>query len=316
MKRFLVIGAFGQVGSELIPYLQKKFGDKYVIAVGHQKVSNKFKVIIEKGDVLDQKTIIKLVKKYKITDIINLASYLSVKSEFDPQGAWQVNLIGLKNVLDIAKDFNLQVFWPSSIAVFGPTTPKINTPQNTIIEPITMYGLTKRAGELLCQYYFLKYNVDVRSVRYPGLLDYKTPPSQGTTEYAKWIFYHAIEKDQYLCPLKPDTTLPMMYMNDAIEATVKIIEAPKKKITIRTSYNLAGFSFSPRQLADEIKKYQPSFKIQYQIDQKIQQIANSWPQSINDQKAKDDWGHKVKFDFHQTVKILYENIKKIVKKNE
>lgn len=315
MKKFLVIGAFGQIGTELVPALQKKYGDKNVIAMGHKTITDKFQAIVEQGDVLNPKKVITVIKKYKITDIVNFASYLSVKSELDPQGAWQVNLIGLKNVLDIAKEFKIQVFWPSSIAVFGPTTPKVNTPQDTVIEPTTMYGLTKRAGELLCQYYFQKYNVDVRSVRYPGLLDYKTPPSQGTTEYAKWIFYHAIEKGEYLCPLKPETILPMMYMEDAIIATIKLIESPKEKITIRSSYNLASFSFSPEDLAKEIKKYLPNFKISYKIDPTIQKIASSWPQSIDDQQARKDWGHQPKFNFQKTVKILFENIKKIVKKN-
>lgn len=314
MKKFLIIGAFGQIGTELVPALQKKYGHDNVIALAHKVTTNKFQAIVEKGDVLDPKKISAIIDKYQITDVVNFASYLSVKSELDPQGAWQVNLLGLKNTLDIAKEKKIQLFWPSSIAAFGPTTPKINTPQETIIEPTTMYGVTKRAGELLCQYYFLKYDVDVRSVRYPGLLDYKTPPSQGTTEYAKWIFYHALEKNQYSCPLKPETTLPMMYMEDAIEATIKIIEAPKKAIKVRTSYNLYSFSFSPQELAQEIKKYLPRFKISYQVDENIQKIADSWPKSIDDQQARKDWGHKPKFNFQKTVKILLENIKKIIKK--
>ena len=316
MKKFLVIGAFGQIGTQLVPALQKEYGEDNVVAMGHQKITDKFQAIVEKGDVLDPKKIVEIIKKYQITDIVNLASYLSVKSEIDPQGAWQVNLLGLKNILDIAKEAKCQVFWPSSIAVFGPTTPKINTPQDTVIEPTTMYGLTKRAGELLCQYYFLKYQVDVRSVRYPGLLDYQTPPSQGTTEYAKWIFYHALEKGKYSCPLKPDTTLPMMYMEDAITSTIKIIKAPKKSIKIRTSYNLHSFSFSPAQLYKELKKYLPNFIIEYQVDEKIQKIADSWPQSIDDHQAQKDWGHQPKFNFQKTVKILFENIKKIVHENE
>jgi nucleoside-diphosphate-sugar epimerase len=309
-KKFLVIGAFGQIGSELVPALAEKYGKENVVAMGHKKIQEQIPAQIEQGDVLDRNTIVNIVKKYQITHLVNLASFLSVKSEIDPQGAWQVNMVGLKNVLDIAKDFHLSVFWPSSIAVFGPTTPKVNTPQDTIIEPTTMYGITKRAGELLCQYYFKKYSVDVRSVRYPGLLDYKTPPSQGTTEYAKWIFYHAIEKGEYQCPLRADTTLPMMYMEDAIEATIKLIEAPTENITIRTSYNLAAFSFSPAQLANEIKKYLPHFNISYQIDPQIQAIADSWPQSIDDSKARQDWEHKIKYSFEKTVQILYQGIKK------
>lgn len=316
MKKFLVIGAFGQIGTELVPALQKEFGDKNVVALGHQKITNKFQVIVEKGNILNPKKLVEIIKKYQITDIVNLASYLSIKSELNPQGAWQVNLLGLKNILDIAKELKLQVFWPSSIAVFGLTTPKINTPQDTVIEPTTMYGLTKRAGELLCQYYFLKYEVDVRSVRYPGLLDYKTPPSQGTTEYAKWIFYHALEKGKYTCPLKPDTTLPMMYMEDAINSTIKIIKAPNNLIKVRTSYNLQSFSFSPQELAKELKKYLPHFKIQYDVDETIQKIADSWPKSIDDHHAREDWGHQPEFNFQKTVKILWENIEKIINKYE
>lgn len=314
-QRVLIIGAFGQIGTELTLALAKILSKKNLVAMGHTKIDKDFPAIIEKGDVLQPKIIVDIIKKYQINTVINLASYLSVKSEADPHGAWQVNLIGLKNVLDIAKDYQLKVFWPSSIAVFGPTTPKLKTPQNTIIEPTTMYGLTKRAGELLCQYYYLKYSVDVRSIRYPGILDYKTPPSMGTTEYAKWMFYHAIKKGHYLCPLRSDTVLPMMYIEDAIISTIKIIMAEKDKIKIRTSYNLAAFSFSPKELAQEIKKFLPHFKIKYQIDKNIQKIADSWPKSIDDSHARTDWGHKVNFDFYKTVKILFENIKKKLKNN-
>lgn len=309
-EKFLIIGAFGQIGSQLVPTLQKRYGWENVIAVGHSLIPKNFDGIIEISSVLETKKIAQIIKKYKITTIINLASYLSVKSEINPDGAFETNLLGLKNTLDLAKDYNLKLFWPSSIAVFGPTTPKENTPQHTIIEPTTMYGLTKRSGELLCQYYFLKWGVDVRSVRYPGLLDYKTPPSQGTTEYAKWMLYQAIEKGQYQCPLRKDTMLPMMYMEDAISSTIKIIEAPKEKITIRTSYNLAAFSFSPEMLFKEIKKYLPNFKLTYKIDSQIQKIADSWPHSIDDSYAKKDWGHKIEFDFSKTVKVLFNNIKK------
>ncbi|MFN4212944.1 MAG: NAD-dependent epimerase/dehydratase family protein, partial [Microgenomates group bacterium] len=245
------------------------------------------------------------------------ASFLSVKSELDPEGAFQTNLLGLKNTLDLAKEYHLKVFWPSSIAVFGPTTPKNNTPQDTIIEPTTMYGLTKRAGELLCQYYFLKWGVDVRSLRYPGLLDYKTPPSQGTTEYAKWIFYEAIKKNSYECPIKAQTRLPMMYMEDAINATIKLINTAKEKVKIRTSYNLFAFSFTPQELAEEIKTYLPNFKINYKINPQIQNIADSWPQTIDDSAARQDWGWQPKYDFKKTVKLMFEGIKKIIEnKNE
>lgn len=308
-EKFLVVGAFGQIGSELVPTLQKYFGKKNVVAVGHSYIPENFDGIAEKGSVLEPKKLAQTIDKYKTNILINFASFLSVKSENDPQGAFQTNLLGLKNTLDIAKEKNLKVFWPSSIAVFGPTTPKEKTPQDTIIEPTTMYGVTKRAGELLCQYYFLKWGIDVRSVRYPGLLDYKTPPSAGTTEYAKYIFYEGIKNNFYQCPLKEDTMLPMMYMEDAIEATIKIITTSKEKIKVRTSYNLAAFSFSPKMIADELKKYLPQFKIVYKVDPQIQKIADSWPKSIDDSKAKKDWGWQPKFSFERTVKIMFENIK-------
>lgn len=309
-QKFLVIGAFGQIGSELVPTLQKKFGEENVIAVGHSRIPKNFPGIVEKASVLEPKKIASLIKKYQINILINFASFLSVKSELDPEGAFQTNLLGLKNTLDLSKEFKIKIFWPSSIAVFGPTTPKNNTPQQTIIEPTTMYGVTKRAGELLCQYYFLKWGVDVRSLRYPGLLDYKTPPSQGTTEYAKYMFYEGIKNNFYQCPLRKETMLPMMYMEDAINATINLIEADPKRITVRTSYNLAAFSFSPEMLVNELKKYLPKLKVTYKIDPQIQKIADSWPKSINDEIAKKDWGWQPKFSFEKTVEIMFKEIKK------
>ncbi len=313
-EKFLVIGAFGQIGSELTAVLKRIYGENQVVAVGHTTIPEDYQGIAVKASILNPEEIAALVKKFQITTIINLASFLSVKSEIDPDGAFATNLLGLKNTLDLAKEFHLKVFWPSSIAVFGPTTPKNNTPQSTIIEPTTMYGLTKRAGELLCQYYFLKWGVDVRSLRYPGLLDYKTPPSQGTTEYAKWIFYEAIKKNLYQCPLREDTNLPMMYMEDAILATIKILDTQAKKIKIRTSYNLYAFSFTPKQLALKIKKFLPDFSISYKINPQIQTIADSWPQTIDDSKAREDWGWQPKYDFDETVSIMFSGIKKIIEK--
>jgi nucleoside-diphosphate-sugar epimerase len=314
-EKFLVIGAFGQVGNELVPTLQKYFGKESVVAVDNRKIKPDFEAKIEIASVLNKKAILKLVEKYKINFIINLASLLSVKSEMVPEKAFSINLLGLKNTLDIARDKKLKIFWPSSIAVFGPTTPKENTPQETIITPTTMYGITKRAGELLCQYYYLKWKVDVRSLRYPGLLDWKTEPSTGTTEYVKHMFYEGIRKNFYQCPLKPDTKLPMMYIKDAILATIKLIKAKSEKIKVRTSYNLASFSFSPNDLYQELKKYLPNFKIEYKINPQIQRIADSWPRSIDDERAKKDFGWKPKYSFEETVKIMYENIKKKLKNN-
>jgi len=313
-EKFLVVGAFGQVGTELVPFLQKHFGKNSVVAVDNRKIKPNFKAKIEIASVLNKKAISRLVEKYKITWIVNLASLLSVKSETVPEKAFSINLLGLKNTLEIAKDKKIKLFWPSSIAVFGPTTPKEKTPQDTIVEPTTMYGITKRAGELLCQYYYLKWGVDVRSLRYPGLLDYKTEPSMGTTEYVKHMFYQGIKNNFYECPLKPNTTLPMMYMEDAILATIKLILAKPEKIKVRTSYNLASFSFAPKDLFEELKKYLPKLKVKYKVDPKIQKIANSWPKSIDDSRAQKDWGWKPKYSFEETVKIMYENIKRKLEK--
>lgn len=309
MNKILVTGAFGQIGTELVSTLSKKFGPESIVAMGHTNYPKDYKGIFESGEIIDINFLEQIITKHKIDTVFHLAAYLSVKSEMDPQGAWDVNVIGLKNVLDMAAKFNLQMFWPSSIAVFGPTTPRQNTPQIVPIEPTTMYGVAKLTGESLCHYYHLKYGVDVRSVRYPGLLDYKTPPSLGTTEYAKEIFWKAIKDKKYLVPLKADTTMPMMFMLDAIRATIAIMQAPSSQIKIRTSYNLAAFSFSPQELYEEIKKYVPDLQIKYQ-ETEIQKIADSWPQSIDDSKARADWNWQPKYSFSELVREMYNNIKK------
>ena len=309
MKKILVTGAFGQIGSELVPSLQQKYGVENVVAMGHSNYPENYQGPFEKGEITDTTFLQNLVKKYQIDTVFHLAAYLSVKSEMDPQGAWEVNVIGLKRILDLAVENKLQVFWPSSIGVFGPTTPRQNTPQITPIEPTTMYGVAKLTGESLCHYYFLKYGVDVRSVRYPGLLDYKTPPSLGTTEYAKEIFWKAIKERKYTVPLKADTTMPMMFMMDAIRATIGIMEAPSQSIKIRTSYNLAAFSFSPEELYREILKFVPYLEIEYK-ETETQKIADSWPQTIDDSRAREDWGWQAKYSFSELVKEMYENIKK------
>lgn len=315
MKKILVTGAFGQIGSELVPSLQQKYGANNVVAMGHANYPKDYTGPFEKGEITDSAFLEGVIKKYQIDTVFHLAAYLSVKSEMDSQGAWEVNVIGLKNVLDIAVKDKLQVFWPSSIAVFGPTTPKQNTPQVTPIEPTTMYGVGKLTGESLCHYYYLKYGLDVRSVRYPGLLDYKTPPSLGTTEYAKEIFWKAIKEKKYTVPLRANTTMPMMFMLDAIRATIGIMEAPAEKIKVRTSYNLAAFSFSPQELYELIKKYVPDLEIEYQ-ETEIQKIADSWPQSIDDSQARADWGWQPKYSLEELVKEMYENIKSQIEKNE
>lgn len=308
MKKILVTGAFGLVGSDLIPQLQKKHGSDSVVALGRETIDPNFQGILEQGDVRDADLMASLIKKYNIGQIYHLAGLLSAGGEKQPALAWEVNVNGLRYVLDLAKEHNLQVFWPSSIAAFGPTTPKKNVPQNTVLEPTTMYGVTKVTGELLCQYYFLRYGVDVRSLRYPGLNGYKAKPGDGTTEYAIHIFYGLIKDNSYECFLKDDARLPMMYMDDAIKGTIDLMEADKDKISVRTSYNFSAIDFTPAELVAEIKKISPDFKIAYKPDMR-QKIAESWPQSIDDSTAKNDWGWQPSFDLHKMTLALYEGVK-------
>ena len=264
MKKVLVTGAFGLVGTELVAALQQKYGKENVVAAAHSKTPSDFDGILEQADVTEKGKLLELVKKYDIDTVYHLAGILSVGSEKNPSLAWEVNLNGLKNVLDVAIEEKLKIFWPSSIAAFGPTTPKENTPQHTVLEPTTIYGVAKVSGELLCQYYFNRYGVDVRSLRYPGLNGWKADPGDGTTEYAIHIFYAALKEGKYVCPLKPGTYLPMMYMDDAISGTIQLMDADPSKLTVRTSYNFAGISFSPDELAAEIKKLIPDFSVTYE----------------------------------------------------
>lgn len=311
-EKILVTGPFGLVGSNLIPELQEKFGKDNIIALGHRNIPKDFSGVIEHGDVVDKNKLKEVIKKHQITQIYHLASLMSAAGEKNPNLAWEVNMGGLKNVLDFSVENKIKVFWPSSIAVFGPTTPRQNTPQHTILEPTTMYGVTKLAGELLCQYYFLKYGLDVRSLRYPGLLSYKAQPGDGTTEYAIWIFYGAIKEKKYQCFLKEDATLPMMYMGDAVRATLQLMDAPAEKIRVRTSYNLSAISFSPKEIVSEIKKYVPEFECSYQPDFR-QKIADSWPKIIDDGAARKDWDWKHEFDLTRMTKEMLEGIKGKIK---
>lgn len=308
MKKILVTGAFGLVGSDLVPELQKKYGQANVIALSRETVDLNFSGVVEKGDVRDGQLMAELVKKHDIGQIYHLAGLLSVGGEKQPDLAWEVNVNGLKHVLDLAKDHNLQVFWPSSIAAFGPTTPKQAVPQHTILEPATIYGVTKVTGELLCQYYFSRYGVDVRSLRYPGLNGYKAKPGDGTTEYAIHIFYGLIQDNYYSCFLQEDARLPMMYMDDAIAGTIALMEAPKSAITVRTSYNFSAISFTPAELYQEIKKFAPDFKVDFKPDQR-QQIAQGWPQTIDDSQARQDWGWNHQYDLTKMTQALYEGVK-------
>jgi len=292
--KILVTGAAGQIGSDLVPALKKKFGNEKVIGVD----------LID-FDATNKEKLEKCIKDNNVETVYHLVSLLSVKAEQDPDSAWNVNLLGLKTLLDLAILYKLKIFWPSSIAVFGPTTPRENTPQQTPLEPTTMYGLTKVAGELLGQYYFMKSGVDFRSVRFPGLLSWKTIPGGGTTDYACAIFESVRKNDVFECYLKPDTELPMMYMSDAIDAILKIMDADSEKLKIRTSYNLAAFSFTPEQLVQEIRKL-TAIKIIYKPDNR-QRIADSWPKSIDDNRAKKDWGWDPKINFPKMVQIMYEH---------
>ncbi|HWY79412.1 MAG TPA: NAD-dependent epimerase/dehydratase family protein [Candidatus Sulfotelmatobacter sp.] len=310
--KILVTGAFGQIGSELVQALQKKYGKDSVVALGHVHIPSGFTGIVERIDITNTKDIKNLIEKYKITTIYHLVSLLSAKGENDPSLTWRINMDGLKLILDIAAEKNIQVFWPSSIAAFGPTTPQDNTPQKTVLEPTTMYGVTKVAGELLCHYYYHKYGVDVRSLRYPGLISWKAEPGGGTTDYAVAIFYEAIKSGLYTCFVNEDTVLPMMYMDDAIDATIQLMQTDSSKLTIRTSYNIAAISFSVKQLAEEINKH-ITVAVTYKPDQR-QKIADSWPKSIDDSVARKEWGWKHAFDLPRMTEVMLQELKKKLEK--
>lgn len=312
MKNILVTGAFGQIGSELVPALQAQFGKDHVIAMGNTNIPDDFDGIVEKGKLPDKELLRTLIEKYQIDTIYHLVSLLSAKGEVDPTVTWNLNMGSLKDVLDLAVEFKLKVFWPSSIAAFGPTTPRQNTPQHTILEPTTMYGVTKAAGELLCQYYFNKFGVDVRSIRYPGIISYKAEPGGGTTDYAVAVFYEVLKTGKYECYLRADTVLPMMYMDDAVKGTMQLMEAPSDQVKVRTSYNLAAISFSAEEIVAEIQKHLP-FEVIYNPDHR-QQIADSWPQSIDDSDARTDWGWQHDFDLAKMTEVMLKKLREKMKK--
>lgn len=306
----LVIGANGQIGTELCVALGEKYGfDKVIASDIREAATLDHRLTFEALDVLNKEALAALVAKHNVKQVYLLAALLSATAEKNPAFAWQLNMDSLFNVLNLAKDGVIdQIFWPSSIAVFGPTTPKTNTPQDTIMQPTTVYGISKAAGEQWCQYYFLKYGVDVRSIRYPGLIGYKSLPGGGTTDYAVDIFHKALKEGTYTCFLQEDMALPMMYMEDAVKATIDIMDQPADKIKIRTSYNLSGISFTPDQLGKEIQKHLPSFKLDYQIDFR-NEIARSWPDSIDDTAAREDWGWSNDVDLEKLVDIMLSNVK-------
>lgn len=312
-ENILVIGAAGQIGSELVMELRRMYGNEHVFAADIKQPPAD---VMESGpfqflDVMDDKHLIHFVVRHKISQIYHLAAVLSGNAEKLPIQAWNINMESLIKVLEVARMFEevKKVFWPSSIAVFGPTTPRQNTPQLTIMEPTTAYGISKLAGERWCEYYYRRYGVDVRSIRYPGLISYKTEAGGGTTDYAVEIFYAAVKNGKYTCFLKKDTVLPMMFMPDAIRATIELMEQPLDALTIHSSYNVAGVSFSPEQLANEIKRHIPDFEVTYQPDFR-QAIADTWPQSIDDSIARQNNGWKHRYDLPQMTEVMLTEIRK------
>lgn len=310
MSEIIVIGAGGQIGTELVIELRKRFGSQNVVASDLGEVCPP---LLDGGpykqlDILNREAVRSFIIENGIKQVYLLAALLSATAEKNPEFAWRLNMEGLFTILDLAKEGHIdRIFWPSSIAVFGPTTPPDKTPQHTTMEPTTVYGISKQAGERWCEYYFNKFNVDVRSIRYPGLISYKSKPGGGTTDYAVDIFYKAKSTKKFTSFLSEDTTLPMMFMDDAIRATIELMEAPKDKIKKRSAYNLAGVSFSPVEIADSIKKRVPDFEITYEPDFR-QAIADSWPNSINDSYAQKEWGWKAKFDTDTMVKEMLDNV--------
>ncbi len=312
MEKILVIGAAGQIGSELTLSLRDIYGNENVFATDIKQPPQD---VIDSGpfqilDVLNEKNLVHFVIRNKITQIYHLAAVLSGNAEKLPLQAWDINMKSLLKILDIGRENGIKkIFWPSSIAVFGLTTPKKNTPQLTVTEPNTVYGISKLAGERWCEYYFNRYGLDVRSIRFPGLISYKTEAGGGTTDYAVEIFYDAVKYNKYECFLKEDASLPMMFMPDAIDSTIKLMEADSSKITVRSSYNLGGISFNPKEISDEIKKHKPDFVITYKPDFR-QKIAESWPSSIDDSVARKDWKCSYEYDLAKMTVVMLEEITK------
>jgi len=312
MKKILVTGALGQIGSELTPFLRKRYKNENVVA---SDIKSRSEGIMHQDepfehiDCLNAQEIYSAVKKYKIDTVFHLAAILSANGEKNPQLAWKVNINGLYNVLEIAREYKCAVFTPSSIAAFGPSTPKDSTPQETIQRPTTIYGLTKVTGELLCGYYYFKYKVDTRGVRFPGIISYLTLPGGGITDYAVEIFYQALKYKKYTCFLDKNTSLDMMYMPDALKAAVNLMEADSSKLKYRNAYNITAESFTPEELAQEIKKYIPDFEMKYNIDPMRQAIADSWPNQLDDSAAKEDWGWSPDYDLEAMARDMIEKLK-------
>lgn len=310
-KRILIIGACGQIGTELTSFLREKYGNHKVVASDIREGDD---ALMESGpfevlDAMDYDAVQDVVINYEITDVYLMAAMLSATGEKFPMKAWNLNMNSLFNVLNLAKEGKVdKIFWPSSIAVFGPTTPKEDTPQRTVMEPSTVYGISKQTGERWCEYYNKRFGVDVRSIRYPGIISYKTLPGGGTTDYAVDIYHKALKHKKYICFLNAETTLPMMYMEDAIRATVSIMEADEKDIKVKSSYNLSAMSFNPEEMTESIKKHIPDFTISYEPDFR-QEIADSWPSSIDDSKARKDWGWQHKYSLDEMTEKMLKNLK-------
>lgn len=319
MKRILVTGATGQIGSELVPALRKKYGSDNVIAAGHRKTPQKD--FVEEGpyttlDVTDIESLEKAFQEYRFDTIFHLSALLSAVAEENPQAAWKINMGGLYNVLELSRKHDCAVFSPSSIGAFGPNTPRDNTPQETIQRPNTMYGVCKVSGELLCDYYFTHYGVDTRGVRYPGLISHKTLPGGGTTDYAVDIFYRAIQEKRYASFLAKGTYLDMMYMPDAVRAAIELMEADPSQLKHRNAFNITAMSFAPEELAAQIQKHIPGFSMSYQVDPVRQSIADSWPRHMDDSAARDEWGWKPQYDLEGMTKDMIDRLSQKIKRGQ
>jgi nucleoside-diphosphate-sugar epimerase len=311
MRRILVTGATGQIGSELVPALRKRYGNDNVIAAGHRKTPQKD--LKEAGpyttlDVTNIESLEAIILEYQVDTIFHLSALLSAVAEENPQTAWKVNMGGLYNVLELSRKHGCAVFSPSSIGAFGPNTPPNNTPQDTIQRPSTMYGVCKVSGELLCDYYFTHYGVDTRGVRYPGLISYKTPPGGGTTDYAVDIFYHALQERKYTSFLNQGTYLDMMYMPDAIRAAIELMEADPSQLKHRNAFNITAMSFAPEEIAAQIQRYLPGFSMNYQVDPVRQAIADSWPRHMDDSVAREEWGWKPQYNLEEMTKDMIDRL--------
>ena len=310
MGKTIIIGAGGQIGTELTLALRNQYATDQIIAADIKEVAP---TLIQDGpyvqmDILNRDAVRSYIIDNQIETVYLLAALLSATAEKNPDFAWKLNMEGLFTILDLAKEgYVKKIFWPSSIAVFGPTTPADNTPQHTVMEPSTVYGISKQAGERWCEYYYNKFGVDVRSIRYPGLISYKSPPGGGTTDYAVDIFYKAKKEGKFTCFLSKDTALPMMFMDDAIRATIQLMDAPASRLRIRSAYNLGGISFTPEEIASSIKNHLPAFEITYEPDFR-QAIADSWPNSIDDSYAQADWDWKLGFDLERMTEVMLKNI--------